>query len=273
MYLLVKGINGFGNMISVLNCAYYLAKKTKRTLVIDWTHPEWVHGFDKYFKINNIKYKTYDEFIKEIANKNNLEVYPKMFKNKLNERLINIYPEIDKKNNYKEYFDDCIKMADKKKYDIVVFSYNWLGYNGIQTLWSNLELKEEYNNELAEKINKLGEYKAIHIRHTDISNMNLDWVYDFLNNNKDINVYIATDNEELLNELKRIYSNIFNYTTFYDKNQPLHTSLRTLEEKEIINKDTIIDMYILTRAKQLKITPIKTYPFMTTYSLLAMSIR
>jgi len=273
MYLLVKGINGFGNMISVLNCAYCLAKKTKRTLVIDWTHSEWVHGFDKYFIIKNIKYKSYDEFIKEVINKKNLEIYPKIFQNRLTEKITDIYPEIDKQNNYNELFDNCIKFAEKKRYDIIVFTYNWLGYNGIKMLWDNLELKEEYKNELTEKINKLGIYKAIHIRHTDITNMKLDWVIDFINNNKDINIYVATDNEDLLEQIKKLHSNIYNYTTFYDKNKPLHTSIRSLEEKERINKDTIIDMYILSKAQELKITPIKTHPFMTTFSLLAMAIR
>ena len=273
--LLVKGINGFGNMMSVLNVSYHLAKTSKRTLIVDWTHPEWEVGFDEYFtfKDDKIKYLEYNKFLEKVKNKN-LEVYPKFFKNNLDKSLIELKPTIDKDNNYGEYFDNCIKYADKKKYDVIVFSYNWLAYNGIKSLWNSLILKEPYNDIIKNKILSLGsDYKAIHIRNTDIKNVNLYWVIEFLTNNKDKTVYLATDDQELLEKLKTQYNNIKNFTTFYGDKQPLHNVKRTIEDKYRVNLDTLTDLYILTNSSELKITPIKTIPFMSTFSMLAQALK
>jgi hypothetical protein len=70
-----------------------------------------------------------------------------------------------------------------------------------------------------------------------------------------------------------LHKNIINFTKFYEKGKPLHTQEKTDEEKHQINVDTICDMYILINSKELKITPIKTIPYMTTYSLLAMALK
>ena len=59
----------------------------------------------------------------------------------------------------------------------------------------------------------------------------------------------------------------------YEKGKPLHIQEKTDEEKHQINIDTIRDMYILVNANELKITPIKTIPYMTTYSILAYTLR
>jgi len=272
-YLLIKGINGFGNMMSVLNVGYHLARTSKRTLVIDWTHPEWKIGFDEYFtfKENTVKYLELNKFYEKVANKK-LETYPKFFKDNLNKNLIDLKPTIDKDNNYGEYFDNCIKYAEKKKYDIIVFSYNWLAYNDIKSLWGSLELKTPYDSIIKDKINSLGNYKAIHIRNTDIKNVNLYWAIEFLIHNKDKTVYLATDDNELLSKLKTQFNNIVNYTTFYDDKKPLHIGERTIEEKCKVNIDTLTDLYILINSEELKITPIKTTPYMTTFSMLAQAL-
>jgi hypothetical protein len=273
-YILVKGINGFGNMISVLNVAYHLAKSSKRTLVIDWTHPEWRLGFDEYFsfKDKNINYLELNKFYEKIANKN-VEVYPKFFKDNLKKNLIDLKPNIDRDNNYHDFFDNCIKYAEKKKYDIIVFSYNWLAYNDIKSLWNNLELKTPYDVLIQDKIKSLGDYKAIHIRNTDIKNVNLYWVIEFLINNKNKTIYLATDDGELLNNLKSQFDNIKNFTTYYDDNKPLHNCERSIEDKYKVNLDTLTDLYILVNSNELKISPIKTIPFMSTFSMLAQALK
>ena len=62
MYLLIKGCNGFGNMMSVLSLAYEIVKNNKHlTLVIDWTHKEWILGFDRYFRLDHVKYMKYED--------------------------------------------------------------------------------------------------------------------------------------------------------------------------------------------------------------------
>ena len=271
MYLLVKGINGFGNMMSVLNTAYFLARESKRTLVIDWTHPEWKLGFDNYFDISGVKYMSLQDFYNKVLGKK-LSIYPTFFENNLDKNLIDLKPNIDSSAEFSANFDSCIKFAQKKKYDIVIFSYNWLGYNGIKTLWANLKLKSDIKNIIDNKIKSLGEYKAIHIRQTDIKNINLNWAIEFLINNKNITVYLATDNKELLDKLKSQFPNIVNFTTYYD-NKPLHSKDNSEEIKKQTNLDTITDMFILINGSELKITPIKTVPFMTTFSLLATALK
>ena len=74
MYILVKGINGFGNLMSVLSFYYKLAKLTNNTLVVDWNHAEWQFGIDNYFSFNRnlVKYMPYEKFKEEIKKKKEL---------------------------------------------------------------------------------------------------------------------------------------------------------------------------------------------------------
>lgn len=277
MFLLVKGCNGFGNMISILNTAYQIARQNNMTLVIDWTHPEWKLGFDNYFQLNNVNYISYDKF-KEICKNdmnNEMKIVPDIFnKDNLFQPLCETLPNIDKDNKYAELFDPIINnLVNIKSYNVIVFAYNWLGYNNIKLLWNNLILKKELKVDIDSKIKQLGLYIGIHVRHTDNKNVSCNWVIDIIKDNRDKYIYIATDNELVLNICKSIHPKIFNFTTFYEKGQPLHTLNKTDEIKHQINIDTIRDIYLLASSTLLKITPVKTIPYMTTYSLLAMALK
>ena len=278
-YLLVKGCNGFGNMMSVLSLAHEIVKNNQYlTLVIDWTHPEWKLGFDKYFSFNKINYMNYDEF-KKIVLEKEFKIYPELFnKNNVTKPLVEIYPNLDKENKYAEIFDSVINIfngstMNLNKFDIFVFSYNWLGYNYIKSLWGNLKLNTELEEEIKTKINSMGTYNAIHVRHTDNKNQSITWVMDYLKYNLDKKIYVATDNEIVLNICKSSHPNIINFTKFYEKTKPLHIQELQEEDKHRSNTDTIVDMYILINSSELKITPIKTVPYMTTYSLMAQALK
>jgi hypothetical protein len=277
MFLLVKGCNGFGNMISILNTAYQIAHQNNMTLVIDWTHPEWKLGFDNYFELNNVNYLSYDKF-KQIFNKD-MKIIPEIFnKDNLFQPLCDSLPTIDKDNKYAELFDPVINnLIHNKNFtksaDIVVFAYNWLGYNNIKFFWNNLILKNELKIDIEDKIKRLETYIGIHVRHTDNKNISCNWAIDIVKDNKDKNIYFATDNEIVLNLCKAVHPKIFNFTTFYEKGQPLHTLNKINTIKHQINIDTIRDINILASSTVLKITPIKTIPYMTTYSLLAMALK
>jgi hypothetical protein len=52
----------------------------------------------------------------------------------------------------------------------------------------------------------------------------------------------------------------------------LHTQNLSDDDKNKINEDTISDLMILARSSELKITPQKTIPWMSTYSLLAVML-
>lgn len=272
-YLLVKGINGFGNMISTLSYAFELALRSKRTLVIDWSHPEWRLGFDKYFSFKDkIKYEEYPKFLEKIKGKK-LKVFPKEFEGTLDKSLIELFPKIDSEiNAYSKLFGEVESNILMKKINVIVFSYNYSGYNGLSNLFENLIIRESLNEQIKEKIKLLGLYKAIHIRHTDIKNESLKWVQDFIQNNPNENIYIATDNQILLDCYKKIHPKIFSFTNFYSNDKPLHTQQLSDDDKNKTNEDTICDMMILANSTELKVTPIKTIPWMSTYSLLAMNL-
>lgn len=285
MYLLVKGCNGFGNLISILSYAYNIAQQLDMILVVDWTHKEWKLGFDKYFKLKGIKTMSYDDF-KIIVNKSeNMKIFPDIF-NKKDTLLNNIsdsFPNIDKDNTYHILFNPVLEILSSKQklenqnkthnYDVYILSYNWLGYDNVKTLWNNMKLNPDIKKYIDNKIISLGTYNAMHVRHTDNKNASCTWITDYVKDNLNKKIYIATDNELILNICKGIHQNIINFTTFYEKGKALHTQEKTDEEKHQINIDTICDMHILINAVELKITPIKTIPYMTTYSMLALKLR
>lgn len=286
-YFLVKGCNGFGNMMSILSLAHEIVQKNKSlTLVIDWTHPEWKLGFDRYYSFKKLNYMNYEEF-KNLVLKSEFKIFPENFnKDNIIKPLVEIYPSLDKENKYAEMFNPVIynfngvnmKMSLDTtnifdNFDTFVFSYNWVGYNYIKNLWSNLKLNPELEIEINDKINSLGKYNAIHVRHTDNKNQSTTWVMDYLKENLNKKIYVATDNEIVLNICKSSHPNIINFTKFYEKSKPLHTQELQEEDKHRSNTDTIVDMYILINSGELKITPIKTVPYMTTYSLMAQSIK
>lgn len=269
-YLLVKGVNGFGNMISALSVAFNLALISKRTLVIDWTHPEWKLGFDLYFSFKaEIKYMKYKDFLEIIENKK-ITIYPKLFKGNLDKSLIELQPGINlEPNSYSKLFDSVQLCVNNKKIDVIVFSYNYCGYAKLNLLFNNLIIKESIDKLIKERITILNSYKAIHIRQTDIKNVSLKWAQDYIQNNLDENIYIATDNKVLLEIYKKMHPKIFNFTTFFSNNNPLHTQELSDKDKNIVNVDTIIDLILLANSKELKITPQTTIPWMSTYSALA----
>jgi len=270
LYLLVKGVNGFGNMMSALSYAFELQQKSGRTLVIDWSNPEWRLGFDKYFSFKDgIKYESYPIFLEKIKGKK-LKVYPAQFEGNLDKTLIDIFPKIDSEANaYLRLFGEVEQKIKMKKLDIVVFSYNYCGYDRLERLFENLIIKDELNEKIKNRILFLNKYKAIHVRHTDIKNISLDWVNKFIEDNPNENIYLATDNEILLDSYKKLYPKIFSFTQFYLSEKPLHTQDTSDDDKNQINEDTISDLIILANSSELKITPQKTIPWMSTYSLLA----
>lgn len=272
MYLLIKGCNGFGNMMSVLSLAYEIVKNNKHlTLVIDWIHKEWKLGFDKYFRLDKIKYMKYEDFKK--LNISTFKIFPEQFnQHNLLKPIAEAYPNLDKDNLYATIFNPVLNNLNLN-YDVFVFSYNWVGYEYIKSLWNDLIVENELQNDITNKINSLGNYNAIHIRHTDNKNQTSQWFVDYLRKNININMYIATDNELVLNICKQIHPNVFNFTQFHEKSQPLHIQELSYLDKDTVNKDTIIDMYILINSSQLKITPIKTIPYMSTYSLMAIALK
>jgi hypothetical protein len=285
MFLLVKGCNGFGNLISILSYAYSVAQREDMILVVDWTHKEWKLGFDKYFKLKGIKTMSYDDFklmINESYNKSiNLKIYPEIFNNKdiILNSIHNTFPNIDKDNTYHNIFNPVLHIISSKEkldnhnYDIYVLSYNWLSYDNVKTLWNNMKVNPDIKKYIDDKINSLGIYNAMHVRHTDNKNVSCTWVTDYVKENLNKKIYVATDNELILNICRGLHNNIVNFTHFYEKGQPLHIQEKSDEQKHQINIDTICDMYILVNANELKITPIKTIPYMTTYSMLALTLR
>ncbi len=243
-FLLVKGLNGFGNMISCLNICFHLANKFDRILVIDWENCIWHDTFDNYFKLINVKYMSFNEFIN--IHKNNKNIYPPVFKNSLTLP----FDVVIKKHGFK-------KMIEPIKYlnsniDIVIISLNYhkIAFQHFNDFWKNITPTDNLLSLINSKINELGTYKAIHIRNSDQLQLNNKWIIDFLTHNQNFKIYVATDDIQMLDFCKQYHNNIYNFTNFFSstQNKPLHY----LECNDYYKKncDAIIDLYILANSIQ-----------------------
>ena len=90
-HLLIKGLAGFGNRLLTLSAAIEYAKKTNRKIIVDWCDnmyaPEGENSFYKIFK-PKVQALSFTEL--DIAKADAVDVYPKMFKGRIEERLYNL---------------------------------------------------------------------------------------------------------------------------------------------------------------------------------------
>ena len=87
-FVVLKGMEGFGDRLQCLLQAITYAQKTKRILVVDWSDKDWTHdkkiNSDFYFRFKNLlffPYETFQEYF--LSNFNILSVYPEIWKDYL----------------------------------------------------------------------------------------------------------------------------------------------------------------------------------------------
>lgn len=79
-YLVLKGMEGWGDRLECLLQAIGYCDKTKRTLVVDWRDPDWYHDrdnqFENYIHIRGIQTQTIDDFTEQYIKQEHLDVMP-----------------------------------------------------------------------------------------------------------------------------------------------------------------------------------------------------
>ena len=108
-YIIVKGFGGLGNRLLTLLNAIAIAKKTGRTLVVDWSDDTYSNNgentFHSLFDLKNIHNQ-----IKEEINFSNLSVWPPIWNNKLHYSSRKLMFEcINNYNNGYEYFENSVR--------------------------------------------------------------------------------------------------------------------------------------------------------------------
>lgn len=171
-----------------------------------------------------------------------------------------------KSNNYcPGYFLDYFKPLknaefyknNDNSFEINYEGYNWYeNYNPYQMfIYENLKLKPNLEKRIKKKISKIGKYIAIHVRRTDhtATFINKEKVkdklttdkefIDFINQNKNYKIYLATDNKDT----QDFYINKFKKIIFYNKK-----IIKTSNLRQTSLKDSIIDMYMCINAEKFK---------------------
>lgn len=118
-------------------------------------------------------------------------------------------------------------------------------------LYKDLKVKKEIMQKVKEVQDKLSlDYNAVHIRRTDHvlirKQRNIyqpdELFFNFIDNNKDRSLYIATDNLETQKIFYDKFAPLIKYIKFIQKSGFRHTSL----------EDSVIDLYLCIGAKRFK---------------------
>lgn len=169
-YLILKGIEGFGDRLECLLLSIFYCKTTKRVLVIDWRDSDWndadQNNINIYFNISGIKSMDINDFV---YNKK-LSVYPEIWTNKIKDAEYQKYI-YTKQMRFKDLGKKIFNIANKKdkdfEQDIVLYpgtgwrTYRFIDFNNI-IFAKNIkkiasDFKENHN-----LINK--KYNCIHLR-------------------------------------------------------------------------------------------------------------
>jgi hypothetical protein len=174
-------IGGLCNRLRVIFSYFQYCKEINKKLIVVWKNDDKCNGFFlNYFKpVNGIKFIQY-------GLKKNEQAYM---------GRIDYYGLREHPNNYKNIYNDL-------------------------TLLDNLQKKVETIK------NKLNKYISIHIRRTDLNNMlvkfNLNFTddtefIDFINKNKNYNLYIATDNRKTQDKYYKLFKDKIKIIKFIEE--------------------------------------------------------
>lgn len=202
--LIIEVQKGFCNRIRTIFSYNEYAKSIKQTLHVLWLKDEHCPGF-------------YLDYFKPIPNV--------IFLN-------------DKNSNQDIFYTGC---GWHPKYP----PYQYIGDSDkVPNLFKNLKLKDSINMIIKNKIKILeNNYIALHIRRTDHTNLakrNNKYTSDqefmaFINRNKNINIYIASDNKETYNKFKNLYPNRIKFDYHFSNNN---------ERRKTSLQDAIIDLFM-----------------------------
>lgn len=178
----------------------------------------------------------------------------------LNKKLIIIWKSNDKCPGYFLDYFKSLKNVQFYENNNNNFKIDYVGYNWNEKfnpykiyIFQDLQLKPNLEKIIKNKMKKMKKYIAIHVRRTDHTNnynedikqlLTTDKEFiDFINQNKNYKVYLATDNKDT----QDFYINKFKNKIVYNKK-----IVKTSDLRQTSLKDSIIDMYMCINAEKFK---------------------
>lgn len=252
-YLYLIPMGGLNDILSRIQAGIAYCQKNNRILLIDTVNSEYHINWSDYFKIPYPNVIFDIKYIQQIIlNINQISVYPKYFKRKLN-KLLN--GEIKFNHLIGNYFFESksltimSKPIFNKSEDLII-NVECGGGNGYK-LFKDLELNINLKKYCHSKFNLLPKnYLGIQIRNTDIRN-NYQALYEDNKKliNKYKNIYLASDDPKIIHFFKSKNLNVYNFTTFnsdgfknlHNSNLPGYIKIR----------DLVCDIFLLSQSHYL----------------------
>ena len=253
-YIYLTAHGGFNDILCVIEHVINVCKKNNRTLLLDTINNySYKINFSDYFNVVNVPIICDMNEIKKIVLNKNVTIFPNILNNKMEDIVYNKVPITYKRSGfqYNNTNIDLILPSNEQKEDIIVHVACGNGHNSFNFFNNHIFFKTDiinYCNINLSKINK--PYICLYIRNTDIK-CNYKNLY---NTHKELihtykNLYIASDDKNVISFFKELSLNVYNFTTFPSDNyKALHYSNI---DKDIKIKDLISDLYIITMADKL----------------------
>jgi hypothetical protein len=253
-YIYLTAHGGFNDILCVIEHVINVCKKNNRTLLLDTINNlTYKINFSDYFNLVNVPIIYDMNEIKKIVFNKNLSIFPNILNNKMEDIVYNKVPISYKRGGF-QYDNTNINLvlpSNEQKEDIIVHVACGNGHNSFNFFNNHIFFKTDIINYCNNNLNKINKpYICLYIRNTDIK-CNYKNLY---NTHKELihtfkNVYIASDDKNVISFFKKLPLNIYNFTTFPSDNyKGLHYSNI---DKDIKIKDLISDLYIISMADKL----------------------
>jgi len=245
-FIIIKGLEGFGDRLQVLLQAIKYVKKTHRILVIDWRDKMWCdnekYDFNYFFKIIGLNTYTFNEFKQYyLTHIKELTIIPNIWKDKLlliPDKFLHLKKYQLSNNNRIIDLIATNKHADFKEH-IVVYGSTGIRVYDLSDM-AYIETQSNISNKIAHSqiyynlYNKT--YTAIHLRGGDRSNNKKAILRNGSNNKtnyvqnlikkiptKILDILVVSDSQRLITEFTKLFTNPI-YTVYFSNNYLLSTS-------------------------------------------------
>jgi hypothetical protein len=242
VYLIPKG--GLNDILATVNYTLNYCKTNKRKLLLDTNRSEYRVTFDDYFHFDDEDIITDSTILQTILANEELSIYPEAIKVRDITKIETKFN--DRKYNYKG-IDLCLPNDCPNNIIIYVACG---GGDGLK-IFSMLNFKKNIIDHIKNEYNKMPHpYLCIQVRNTD---KKCDYEVIYEQNRQLIdaykNIYLATDDEEVLKFYREKGLAVYNFTTFPSVPfRNLHNSNLT---GDIKIKNLLCDMFIISMSDKL----------------------
>ncbi len=282
-YILCRPQGGLNDMLGEIEKCCQYADRTNRIVIVD-TNYEGAETFQddlsQYFESNNanlcLSLKGFEDSLSQLSvfpnfllgRINSYRAVRKLHTNFLVDQITQEYISFDFNRNYSEK---------------LLVHHSSGGATNSHLLFQRLRLKKNLKLEIQKRLNRIGgAYLAVHIRNTDYFS-DCSKIIKLINCSPYKKVFISTDNQESLNDLKTILVNksVFSFANVLSVDgKPIHLK-KDLSREEIFlrNLDSILDLLLLALSEKLLLVLISgrkghgSHPVFSGYFILAWNLR